>query len=138
MGVVDDVVTRMQAQSLVDGATGWTSSKRKMHDGSNQLVVVTEDGGPPPELHASQGIGSEALKQPAVQILVRGEPNKGNDTYTKARAIFDDLNHLLDVTINSTTYLSILSRTSEPVFTGFDDNERPIISMSFLMLTSAG
>ena len=137
MGVVSDVQTYLVAQSLVDGATGWTSVVRRVF-GDGNLVVITEDGGRPSQISAASGIGASALKDPAVQIRVRGGTAwDGNTAFAKAQAIFDALHGLLATTVGVTLYLRVAAQTSEPVFIGFDEANRPQFTMSFRMMTAA-
>lgn len=139
MGVVADVQDYLAAQSIVDGATGWPSARRRMHDGDgDKLVVITEDGGPEPEMAATVGIGSAAWRDPAVQVRVRGEPWKGDAAFAIAEAVFTALNGLIDETINSTRYMRVVAQTSGPVFLGYDKKNRPDFTISFRMKIQTG
>lgn len=135
MGAVSDVQTYLAAQSVVDGATGWTSVRRRMHDQADKLVVISEDGGPPPDMPASSGVGSGALKDPGVQVIARGEPWDGDSSRSKAQDVYDALHGLRDTTLGATTYLRVRAMTSEPVFLGFDENGRPSHSIAFRLKT---
>lgn len=136
MGAVNDVRTHLQSAGLIDGATGWVSVKRFEHDdGGNQQVIITEDGGPTPEMKASQGIGDSALGDAGVQVRVRGEPHKASDTKSKAQEIIDELHGQRGLVISGTTYYRIRSLTREPVFAGYDDDRRPSHTASFRLLS---
>lgn len=136
MGAVQDLQTRFQNQSLMDGSTGWTSVRRRIHDDAgDQIVVLTEDGGPTPEVSRASGMGDKALKSPAVQVLVRGNPWDGDGSESKAQALYDDVHGLNSTAINGTTYLSVRARTPHPIFAGYDDNGRPQHTISFVMTT---
>lgn len=137
MGVVDDVQDRLQAQGLIDGATGWPSVRRFLHEDSDQLVVLTEDGGPPPELTASAGIGEAAEKDPGVQVRVRAQEFDSDASLAQAQAIYDDLHGLKGVTLGSTDYHRVAALSPEPVFMGFDDEGRPEHTISFRLLADA-
>lgn len=137
MGVVSDVQAYLQAQGLVDGATDWPSVRRRVHDQSNRLVVLTEDGGPEPEIPRAEGLGSGAMKVPGVQVLVRGDPWDGDAALAKARAIHDALHGLAGVTMGEATYSGVRAMTPEPVFLGFEENGRPQFTVAFRLLTTA-
>lgn len=138
MGVVSDMSTYLEAQGLAGGSTGWDLIRRRVMDEpeDNQLVVLTEDGGAAPEISEAFGIGDSALKDPGVQVLVRGNPWDGDSSLAKAVEILDALHGLRDTLIGATTYLRVRSQTAEPVFVGFDERSRPQHTLSFLLLAS--
>lgn len=138
MGVVSDVFTYLEAQGVAGGSTDWDLLRRRVADKdvTDQLVVLTEDGGGVPEIAESPGIGDSALKDMGVQVLVRGNPWDGDSSLTKAVEIFDTLHGLLDTLVGATTYLRVRAQTGEPVFVGFDERGRPRHTMSFLLLAS--
>lgn len=131
MGLVADVQAYLEAQSLIGGATGWASIRRRIFDDVDQLVAISEDGGSPPEMQATAGIGDVALEDPAVQIYVRGEPWDGDSAETKAGQIFAALHGQTDIDLNGTTYVRVAARTSGPIFLGFDESGRPELTISF-------
>lgn len=133
MGIVDDAQTFLRDEGIVDGSTGWPSVQRRVHDQSDRLVVLTEDGGLPPEIPAEGGIGSAALGTPAVQIRIRGGPWEGTETQAKAEEILRALHGNQSLVIDGTTYRSVAAQTDEPVFMGFDDNGRPEHTVSIHM-----
>lgn len=133
MSAVDDVQSRLQAQGLVDGGD-WTSTRRRMHDNAEKVVVISEDGGPTPEFPASQGLGSAAEEDVGVQIMVRGEPWDGDQSEARAEAIREDLHGLKGVSLNGTAYRRVRAMTGEPVFAGFDDQGRPTHTVAFRLL----
>lgn len=138
MGVVDDVYSYLAAQALAGGATGWDLLRRRLMDApaGDQLVVVSEDGGAAPEWPEAAGIGDSALTAPGVLVTVRAGAGDSDASYEKAQAIYSDLHGKRDVTLMSggAQYLSIRSRTPEPIFAGFDDRSRPLHTVSFLLL----
>ncbi len=138
MGVVTDVFTYLEAQGVAGGSTEWALLRRRVMDQevTDQLVVVTEDGGGAPEIAESPGIGDSALKDLGVQVLVRGNPWDGDSSLTKAVEVFDTLHGLLDTLVGATTYLRVKAQTGEPVFVGFDERGRPQHTLSFLLLAS--
>ena len=136
MGVVADVRTFLVEEGIVDGATDWLSAPRRIHDGSDQLVVLTEDGGMRPMVPAPTGtMGGGALKIPAIHITVRAKPWDGDSSMAKAQEIYDALVGKAG-TIGSTHYLVVSAQTADPIFVGFDDKGRPRHTIAFNMMTS--
>ena len=129
MSAAADVQAYLDAQGITGGA--WPSVLRRTHDGSNQLVVLTEDGGAPPETSAAAGIGSSALGSPRVQVRVRGAPWDGNGSEAKAAEILEKLRGRQALTMGGTLYMLVAALTFEPVFMGYDDNGRPEHTVSF-------
>jgi len=131
MSVVADVQEYLAALDIVDGSSEWPSVRRRVHDNSNQLVVITEDGGPAAETPADAGIGLAAFGFPQVQCRVRGEPWDGDSSHAKAEEIRDALHGLQGPVMGSTQYIMVTALTSGPVFLGFDDKGRPEHTISF-------
>lgn len=138
MGRVDDVQDHLQSESIVDGATGWPSVRRLEYEPTDndddRLVIISEDGGTPPEIAAASGIGDSALGDGGVQVRVRGPKHDSDASRSKAQEILDELHGQLGATIGSTTYHRVRAQTDEPVFAGWDDDERPSHTISFLLL----
>lgn len=134
MGAVEDVQDDLQAAGIVDGSTGWKSTRRAERDaGGNQQVIISEDGGPDPEMKTTEGIGSAAVVDEQVQVRVRGDPWDSDATLAKAEEIFDRLHGRLSETVGGTTYHRVRAQ-SRPVLAGFDDDDRPSHTITFLML----
>jgi hypothetical protein len=136
MSAVSDVQTHLQYMGLVDitmsdAPDDWPSVRRRAHDESHRLVVLTEDGGVPPETPADAGIGSSALASPRVQVRVRAEPWNGDASEQKATEIIRELHGRQAITMGETLYMLVTALTDEPVFMGYDDNGRPEHTVSF-------
>lgn len=134
MGLVADVQAYLQGLSpeIIDGSTEWPSVRRAVHDAQGaQLVVITEDGGFEPETPAVSGLGDVALREPAVQVRVRGNPWDSDGALAKAQQIYDALHGLLGATMGSTYYMRVKAQTPEPLFIGFDTKGRPEFTISF-------
>lgn len=134
--LVNDLQTYLQAQGLVDGDTEWVSTRHQPHDGQDRLVTIAADGGPSPEVGASQGLGSAAARTPGVQVRCRAEAGNGDAAETKAREILDQLAGRTGVTMDETYYWGIEAVTSDPLPVGADDNNRPEFSISFRCQTA--
>jgi hypothetical protein len=101
----------------------------------NQLVVVSEDGGPPPEIAETEGIGDSAFHDVGVHVLVRAVAWDSDASLDKAAEIFTALHGKRNIVVgSSTTYLRVRARTPEPLFLGFDEQGRPRHTIAFLLL----
>ena len=144
MGAVADVGTYLTAQGLVGGLTGWDLIRRRIMDTpvKDTVVVLMEDGGPPPEYKPvggdaedAFGIGDAALKDVGVHVLVRAQEWDSDASLAKAQAIFDALHGRRGITLGSTMYLRIAAMTPEPIFTGYDEQGRPRHTIAFRLLS---
>lgn len=138
MGVVDDVYTYLEAQSITGGATGYQAVRRRVIDPPDKIVVLTEDGGQAPEIGTDEGIGDAAYRDAGVQVRVRADAWNGDASQAKAQEVYDALHGLLGATVGATTYQRIAAMTPEPVFIGFDDKGRPEHTIAFRMATPQG
>lgn len=137
MAAIDDVQDYLQAQSLVDGGTGWTSLRGAVRDIVHQLVTLSADAGPTPEFPADDGLGSAAVDDVGVLARVRAEPWDQDAASAKAGEIRAALHGLTDVTLGSTIYLRVRALTPEPVGPMYDDDHRPIYTIAFRLMRSA-
>jgi hypothetical protein len=140
---VDDIFEYIKAQSgITGGVTGWLLQRRRLADtGGDQVVVVAEDGGIGPEIPVSTGMGDSALEDPAVMVTVRAKAWDGPASAAKANAILTVLHGLLNVQLfppSGDRYLRIRAQTPAPIFAGFDDQGRPLHTISFRMLRLVG
>lgn len=137
MGVVDDVYAYLETEALAGGVTAWGLVRRRESDSPHpdQLVIVTEDGGPPPEIGAASGIGDAAMKDVGVQVMVRAGPWDSDASRAKAQAILDALHSLRATEIGSVTYTRVRALAPEPVFLGFSTDGRPRHTVSFRLLS---
>lgn len=136
---VADVFAYLTAQNLIGGATGWVGFKRRLVDTPAKTVVVQEDGGSMNEQPSSAGIGDSALKDPGVLVTVRADPWDGDASFAKAQAIRAALHGLRSVplTPGGDVYFGISALTPEPIFAGYDENGRPLHTISFRLLRAA-
>ena len=136
MGVVADVYSYLEAQGLAGGSTDWTLLRRRLVDdpASDQIVVLTEDGGLAPECGATEGIGDSALQDVGIQVAVRAGPWDGDAGAAKAQEILTALHGLRDTTLGSHTYRRVRAQTPEPIFLGFDARGRPRHTLSLYLL----
>lgn len=132
-----DVQAYLAAQSLIDGSTGWPSTRGALHDEFDRLVAIRSDGGPEPEVYAASGLGSAALHRPSVQVRVRGAAADTRDVvYATAVAVHDALHGLHGATLGGTDYLLVRARSGG--FAEFyDDRQRLNLTMSYLATVAA-
>lgn len=97
-------------------------------------MVISEDGGPTPDLPSAQGVGSGAVEDAGVQVLVRSQPWDSDDSLAKAEAVRSDLHGERSLTLNGTRYLRVRAMTPDPVFAGFDDDGRPTHTIAFRLM----
>lgn len=128
-----DVYTHIASQNLAGGATGWGLSRRNVIPEPHALVVVSEDGGLPAEVHQDEGVGDAAQMSPVVQIRTRGEPQRSDAPADKALAIRDELVGARRM-FNGTPYMRVTALTPEPVYIGLDEKARPEFTISFRCL----
>lgn len=137
MGAVTDVQTYLEAESLIGGGTGWPSSQRLMHDDSDRLVVISEDGGSSPELGAAEGVGEVPEADVGVHFMVRAAPMDSEASFGQALAILSALHGLKHASIGGQTYIRARAVTGEPIFVGYDDRRRPIHTVAFRLKRDA-
>lgn len=142
MAAIDDVFEYIKSQGLAGGNTGWALLRRRVTDTtSDQEVVVSEDGGVEPEMTAAAGIGDSALEDPAVMVTVRAKAWDGDASRDKADDVLLALHGKCDIVLappNGDRYLRIRAQSPAPVFAGFDDQGRPLHTISFRMLRLVG
>lgn len=140
MGVVDDLYTFILNGGLAGGATGWQLLRRRMADkesgGVEQQVVISEDGGDQAEIKVASGIGDSALSDPGALITVRAAAWDSDASSAKAAALYAALHGLLSSSLvgGGSVYFRVRALTAEPVFAGYDDQGRPIHTISLRLL----
>jgi hypothetical protein len=113
--VVSDLFAFLVASPQDIEAGGWKLVRRGMHDGNaHQMIVLTEDGGPAPEIAAADGIGASAWGFSNVQVRVRGNPWDGDSARAKLAEVFDLLDSRPGLIMNDQRYDMIQATTTEP------------------------
>jgi hypothetical protein len=127
MGAVADVRAYLEAESLVGG--DWPAVERRMHDATDQLVVISEDGGPPPEIGRIDD--TAALVTLGVLVTIRGAPWDAVSAQAQADLILTAFHGLTGEVIGSTEYIGVVALTAEPVFAGFEEQtNRPLFTVA--------
>jgi hypothetical protein len=134
--VVNDVYDFLLAQSIAGGASGWDLHRRHIADSpaADRLVVVTEDGGAPPEIKDTAGIGDSAMHDVGVLVTVRADAWNGDASKAKAQEIIAALHGKRSIVVGDTTYMRVRARTPEPVFAGFDEHGKPRHTVGLMLL----
>lgn len=144
MSAVDDVYAYLGPSpgvALAGAGTAWDLQRRRITDApeKDQVVVVSEDGGPPPGMKATAGVGDVALVDAGVHVSVRASQWDGDASKAKALAILTALHGQRNVQLvaSGVTYYRIRALTPEPVFAGFDVAGRPRHTVSFRLLAAS-
>lgn len=96
---------------------------------ADKVVTVYDTGGGQPDTKRN-------IKNPTVQVRVRGDVFGYQAGYSLAETVFDVLHTVLNTTVNSTRYIQIIA-TSDINFLGFDDNKRPMWTINFSIIRTA-
>jgi hypothetical protein len=113
-----------------NSSPGWGISISRQHDKLDTLITIYDTQGLAPEPHLD-------INRPGVQILVRGSQSGYMAAYQKCEEIRDVLLGLPSQTINGDIWAS-LTMTSDILWLGYDENERPQFSLNFLLITHQG
>lgn len=137
MDPAPDVQAYLASLDIVDGSSDWPSVRGVLHDQSDRLVAIRNDGGGLPEIGAAAGLGSAAFRDPRVHVTVRGEPHEPNATGAKIWEIYAALHGLMATTLGATQYDRIVA-VNTPIEVEQDENARPIHTVAFRMATAQG
>lgn len=134
VGLVVEIGKRLSSQSVASTAAGSTSFLLRYfelpstHDRAVTVVPIA-------------GFGMEYatnLDRPGVQVLVRASANGASELEDKADAIVAALNliaHTTNLAGSGREYVDI-RKTSDPIWLGRDDNDRPIMAVNFYAMRS--
>lgn len=129
MSPAEGISAILEAAGLCGGVTGWASYVGQL--GALDQAVCCFD-------HAGRGGEVKvAIDYPAVQIIVRGTKAQGgySDAYAKAQEVFAALQ---GIDQNPTAYTNLVSCVArgQPTGMGRDENDRPMISLNFNLITN--
>lgn len=119
MALLDDLATALDAAAVTGGVTGWTATKAYMPNDPDKIVHVTETGG------AASEQGETGYDHPSFQVLVRSSAFDYQGARTKADAVITALNN---TQTGSTVFMF---HRHAPLPIGYDQNDRPLISINF-------
>lgn len=123
MSVARDVQVRLQNQNLIDGNTGWQSTHEVFTDDQDQLVVFQSASGGEPGHRTGEEFAD-------LQVFTRGKTRDPQPPRDKMRAIRDDLDPLVSVTLNGTDYVNV-KPLNEVTLLEQDDQGRPVFAQTF-------
>lgn len=121
--LLDDVRGLLIAANVVDGVTGWSLFLSYLPPTPDQVVAVTETGGP--AVDQTDGPRFDTF---TFQVQVRGVKYGYAAARVKADEVFTALNDS-----NLTGYAYMFSENG-PTTIGYDDNYRPRIALNFKTL----
>lgn len=119
MAFLDDLASALDTASVTGGVTGWVATKAYMPNDPDKIVHLTETGGAPSEQ------GEVGYDHPSFQALVRGAALDYETARTKADAVIASLNN---TQTGSTVFIY---HRHPPLPIGYDQNDRPLISINF-------
>lgn len=120
MALIDDILATLTTAAVIDGST-WTGFGAYTPAVPDQVVIVTETGGPAPDQTPVIGHDFKTF-----QIRVRGAKEEYDTARTRMQAVFDALN---DATISGYVYVFAVQSGAMPL--GNDEKDRPIIGLNF-------
>lgn len=121
MALLEDINTKLEADGVTGGATGWSTRIGAVTDAPDQIVVLAETGGFGPDQFGSTKSGVQTF-----QVRVRSARRTYSTARSKMQDVFDSLN---DATISGHTFTYALS--SGPFYMGEDGVERPEFVQNF-------
>lgn len=128
MALLDDIIARLDAQSITGGATGWTAFASFLPDSPNKAVAAFETGGDVPEM----AMAGTNYPKPTFQIRIRGDESDYQVTRTKAQ---DAITALHRFEVNNQTFFAV---QSAPISIGNDKNDRPNLTVNFRVVDVGG
>lgn len=119
----------MVAEGVIEGATGWKGTVGGLTSADAQITFIDHGG--------RGGEVKVAIDYPSVQLIIRGSKAQGGYTaaFAKAKAAFDTL---MGIDTPNATWAGLVScvATSQPQWLGRDDQDRPMFSLNFKLITS--
>ncbi len=109
-----------------EATTGWGIFIGKEPMRPDTSITITQFGGLPPD-------PKFLLDYPAIQVLVRGAKGDYKNARLKTKDIKDVLLGCDSQDVNDDRWVSV-TMESEPVFIGYDENERPGFVLNFNMI----
>lgn len=128
MALLDDILARLDAESVTGGATGWETSISFLPDAPNKVIAVFETGGDVPEM----AMGGVNYPKPTFQIRIRGDVFEYQDARTKAQ---EALVALQRHQVNDQIFMAV---QSAPLSLGNDKNDRPNMTINFRVTDVGG
>lgn len=121
----EDVKTILLSDSTIGLALGTDLFISTMPADPDECVAVYDSGGENSEAQYN-------YQRPTVQIRVRGNRGEYNTTYALADSIRNLLHGLANYTVGSVRYVGIWAQ-GDILFIHYDENQRPVFSMNFIL-----
>jgi Bacteriophage minor capsid protein len=112
------------------GSNDWHIIISRIKPNPDKMIVIYDTAGLPPE----PGLD---INYPGIQIVVRGMPNGYKDTSVKSKRIKDEFLGMPKTTVNGDIWASV-TMTSDIIWLGYDENERPSFSLNFQLIVHQG
>lgn len=122
MGILDDIESKLVADSVGGGVTGWSIYKSYQPDSPDKVITIYESGGSVPD--QTSGIG---YSYPTFQVRGRGVEFGYSELRVKMDEVLSSLNN---ATISG--YVYVFPDDSGVIPLGYDSaNNRPMVSINF-------
>lgn len=118
--IKDKLVSSQAGLGLVFGTNLFIS---KMPESPNTCYCIYDTGGGEPEANYE-------YDTPTMQILARGNKGGYRSAWSALKDIRDELHGSYGETWNGTRYIGIWCQ-SDILFAGYDDNNRPLLTVNF-------
>lgn len=129
--MVDDVLDFLADEGLIGGATGWTAAYGHLPPTPDQVIVVFETPGLPPE-KAQTGSSETEYDEPGFQIRGRGAEYGMEALRTLMGQIYRALHgSSLSPATGDPAYVFVFAEQSGPLTLGLDDASRPGLTWNF-------
>lgn len=132
MGLLSEISAYMVTNSIGIAGTGATGSwniyydKGELPAGPDQVILLFETGGMPPDLIHDMNIDVN----PSMQVRIRAKPKDYAGGIAKAEAILALLHGLSNTTLGTTPY-KLIRALSSPIYLGNDKSGRPEWTVNF-------
>lgn len=119
----EDIKDILVAEGIVASAA--TIHLSRMPETPDSVIAILDQSGMPPE-------DLIQYYKPKVQIIVRGARNSYETTWGTANDIYIGLHGYGAAEVNGTNYVGIWA-TSDIIPLGYDESDRPLFSLNFLI-----
>lgn len=128
MALLDDILARLDAESVTGGATGWTAYTGFLPSTQNKAIGIFETGGDTPDM----AMAGTNHPRPNFQIRIRGDKRSYSVARAKAQAAIIALHRFA---VNGQTFFA---SQSAPLSLGNDKNDRPNLTINFRVIDVGG
>ena len=119
MSLLTDIRNHLITNSIVEGVTGWTCYISYLPPDPDQAITIMDLGSEEPD-----NTENTKYDMTMARILIRAPKLEYDTAQTQFESIFDTLH---DATISG--YIFVYALNATPIVIGYDQNERPVISL---------